>query len=306
VRTVDVVISTHDTREVTLRCLRALQSAGTTGAIAVRCVLVDNASLDGTADAVGELLPDVLVLRNARNAGYGQAANQATASGAGNYVLILNSDAFARPGAVAGLARFLDQHPDFVAAAGHLVQAGTDLPQVGFAMRAFPTLAGQLALMAGLERYWPGNPVSRRQSMRDFDYRNTQETDAQPAGACLMCRRTDLEAIGGFDEGFFYWFEDVDLVRRLRDRGRIGYVHDAVFEHVGGTTFRQWNRAEVIIARYQGLLRYFRKHHPRGEVLALRAVVATLAALRALPLAFVDPAGARAYGRVFRLALVGT
>ena len=300
-RTIDVVIPTRDTREVTQRCLRALEDTGSENA--VHLILVDNGSQDGTADDVSALLPDVVVIRNAGNAGFAEAVNQGMRAGVGDYVLILNSDSIARPGAVARLAEFLSQRPDFAVAAGRLVHEGTDRPQVGFAMRAFPTLAGQLALMTGFERYWPGNPVSRRQALRDFDYDRTQEVDAQPAGACLMCRRSDLEAVGGFDEGFFYWFEDVDLVRRIRDRGRVGYVHDAIFEHLGGTTFSQWSRPEVIVARYQGLLRYFRKHHPRQELLALRVVIAALAALRALPLALVDRARARAYAQVLRLAL---
>ncbi len=300
-RTIDVVIPTRDTRDVTLRCLRALEDTGSE--IAVRVILVDNGSQDGTVDDVAALFPDILVCQNAGNTGFAEGVNQGMRAGVGDYVLILNSDSIARPGAVARLAEFLSQRPDFAVAAGRLVHEGTDRPQVGFAMRAFPTLAGQLALMTGLERYWSGNPVSRRQALRDFDYDRTQEVDAQPAGACLMCRRSDLEAVGGFDEGFFYWFEDVDLVRRIRDRGRIGYVHEAVFEHLGGTTFRQWSRPEVIVARYQGLLRYFHKHHPRREVLALRVVIAALAALRALPLALVDRARARAYAQVLRLAL---
>jgi len=300
-RTIDVVIPTRDTREVTQRCLRALEDTGSENA--VHLILVDNGSQDGTADDVSALLPDVVVIRNAGNAGFAEAVNQGMRAGVGDYVLILNSDSIARPEAVARLAEFLSQRPDFAVAAGRLVHEGTDRPQVGFAMRAFPTLAGQLALMTGFERYWPGNPVSRRQALRDFDYDRTQEVDAQPAGACLMCRRSDLEAVGGFDEGFFYWFEDVDLVRRIRDRGRVGYVHDAIFEHLGGTTFSQWSRPEVIVARYQGLLRYFRKHHPRQELLALRVVIAALAALRALPLALVDRARARAYAQVLRLAL---
>jgi len=300
-RTIDVVIPTRDTRNVTLRCLRALRDTGSE--IAVRCILVDNGSQDGTVDDVAALLPDVLVCQNAGNTGFAEAVNQGVRAGVGDYVLILNSDSIARPAAVARLAEFLSQRPDFVVAAGRLVHEGTDRPQVGFAMRAFPTLAGQLALMTGCERYWPGNPISRRQALRDFDYDHTQEVDAQPAGACLMCRRSDLEAVGGFDEGFFYWFEDVDLVRRIRDRGRIGYVHEAVFEHVGGATFRQWSRPEMIVARYQGLLRYFSKHHPRRELLALRVAIAALAALRALPLALVDRARARAYAEVFRLAI---
>ena len=302
-QTVDIVIPTRNTRDVTLRCLHALQQEPKAEEILVRCILVDNGSRDETAEAVARRFPEVLVVRNDRNAGYGEAANSGSRLGSGDFVLILNSDAIARPGAVATLAQFLDRHPDFVAAAGQLVHEASGLPQVGFAIRAFPTLGGQLALMTGLERYWPGNPVSRRQSLRDFDYGRTQEVDGQPAGACLMCRRADFEAAGGFDEGFFYWFEDVDLVRRLRDRGRIGYVHDAVFGHLGGETFGQWSRSAVIVARYEGLLRYFRKHHRRRELLALRAVVVFLAALRSVPLALFDRSRARAYSRVLRRAL---
>ena len=303
-RTVDVVIPTRDTRDVTIRCLGALRDAGS-GEVALRTILVDNGSRDGTADEVAALWPDVLVVRNALNAGFGEAVNQGVRAGDGEYVLILNSDSIARPGAVARLAEFLDRHSDFVVASGQLVHEGTDLPQVGFAMRAFPTLSGQVALMTGLERYWPDNPVSRRQSLRDFEYGRTQEVEAQPAGACLMCRRNDLQAVDGFDEGFFYWFEDVDLVLRLRARGRVGYVHDAIFEHLGAATFRQWSRSEVVVARYQGLLRYFRKHQPRRKLLALRVVIATLAALRAVPLALIDRTRAHAYLKVFRLALEG-
>lgn len=88
-----MVISTHDTRGVTLRCLRAMQEEAQREEVAVRCILVDNASRDGTADAVDQLLPGVLVLPNARNVGYGEAANQGVRSGSGDYVLILNSDA---------------------------------------------------------------------------------------------------------------------------------------------------------------------------------------------------------------------
>jgi GT2 family glycosyltransferase len=301
-RTVDVVVPTHDTREVTLRCLRALEEEARNRDLSLRRILVDNASEDGTVDAVRRLLPDVHVIRNAQDAGYGKAVNRGVRSGDGEYVLILNSDAIARSGAVLALTRFLDQHPDFAVAAGRLVDEGSDVPQVGFSIRAFPTLSGQLALLLGFERHWPSNPISRRQSMRDFDYGRTQEVEVQPAGACVLCRRVDFEAEGGFDEAFYYWFEDVDLLRRLRERGRIAYVHDAVFEHLGGATFRHWSRADVIVARYQGLLRYFRKHHSRRDALVLRIVVAALAVLRALPLAIVDRSRARSYAQVIRLA----
>ena len=300
----DVVVVTRDTLELTLRCAAAVLGQRT-AELDVRLIAVDNGSSDGTADAIATRWPDVTVLRNEADAGYARACNQGVRAGQGEFVLILNSDAFPRPHALERLVSFLAAHPDHSVAAGLLVDEGTDRPQVGFAVRGYPTLAAQVALLVGLERLWPGNPLSRRQALPDFDYSRTQDVEAQPAGACLGFRRHDFEAIGGFDEDFHYWFEDVDLVRRLRARGRVAYVHDAVFDHVGGATFSQWKRPQVVRARYRSLLRYFRKHHSPAAVVGLRMVVGVLAAVRAVPLALVAPERARAYLYVLRLAVFG-
>jgi GT2 family glycosyltransferase len=300
----DVVVATRDTRELTLRCAEAVLGERTAG-LDVHLIVVDNGSKDGTTDAIAERWPDVTVLRNDADAGYARACNQGVRAGVGEFVLILNSDAFPRPGALGRLVSFLAAHPNHSVAAGLLVDAGTDRPQVGFAVRGYPTLAAQVALLLGLEQLWPRNPLSRRQTLPNFDYSRTQNVEAQPAGACLACQRSDFEAIGGFDEGFHYWFEDVDLVLRLRARGRVAYVHDAVFDHVGGATFGQWQRSQVVRTRYRSLLLFFQKHHSPAAVLGLRAAIGTLAALRAVPLAIVAPGRARAYLDVLRLAVFG-
>lgn len=300
--TVDAVLVTRNTRDVTTRCVATLLERGAARRAALSCIVVDNGSSDGTAEAIAARWPQVAVIRNERNNGFGAACNQGLRRGRGDLVLLLNSDAFAGAGAVDRLVACMAAHREYAAVGGRLVDSGTDRTQVGFVLRAFPRLSTQIALLVGLERFWPTNPISRRQLMLDFDYGRTQEVDAQPAGACLLCRRSDLEAIGGFDEAFHYWFEDVDLVKRLRTRGRIGYVHDAVFEHLGGATFAQWNRPEVVVTRYSSLLRYFAKHHSPAELAALRLVVAALAVLRVLPLALVDRRRARAYASVARMA----
>jgi N-acetylglucosaminyl-diphospho-decaprenol L-rhamnosyltransferase len=299
--TVDAVVPTRNTRALTLRCVEALRRAGP--AVNVQCVVVDNASTDGTADELETRFPDITLRREVENRGFGTACNVGARFGGAELILILNSDAIARPGALERLAGFLNLNADYVLAAGQLVDPGTNHPQVGFSVRGFPTLVNQLAVLTGLERYWPRNPISVQHLMLGFDYERTQELTAQPAGACLLIRRADFEAIGGFDEGFFYWFEDVDIIRRLQGRGKIGYVHDAVFDHVGGASFAQWSRPEVIVARYAGLLRYFGKHRPAGEVIVLRAVVAGLAALRALGFILIDPPRARAYVAVLTRAV---
>jgi N-acetylglucosaminyl-diphospho-decaprenol L-rhamnosyltransferase len=298
---VDVVVVTRDTRELTLRCVGATLAGSSPAEL--RCIVVDNASSDGTADAVRARWPRVTVLVNSEDEGFARACNRGAAAGSGERILLLNSDAFPREGAIDRLVDFLASHPAHVAAAGCLVDAGTERPQTGFAVRGFPSLQGQVALLVGLERLWPCNPLSRRQALLDFDFGRTQDLEAQPAGACLLVRRAAYEALRGLDEGFRYWFEDVDFVRRLGALGLVAYVHDAVFDHVGGASFARWSRPDVVRARYRSLLRYFDKHHSPGQRAALRALVAALAALRLVALAPVAPARARAYLDVLRLAV---
>src|SRR5207248_6742775 len=185
----------------------------------------------------------------------------------------------AHEGAVERLIGFLRDHPRHVVAAGALVDPATHRPQAGFAMRGYPTVAAQIALLVGLERHWPSNPISKNQLMMEFDYGRTQDVSAQPAGACIACRRSAFEAEGGFDEGFTFWFEDVDLLARMRKHGPVAYVHDAVFDHVGGLTVAARAKAELVGPRYAGVLRYFKKHRPPREYRVMSVAVALVAAL---------------------------
>ena len=292
---VDVVIPTRDTRDVTLGAVEAVvRSRG----VDVSCIVVDNASGDGTADAIASRWPDVVVLRNTTNAGYARACNAGAAAGTAPLILFLNSDAMPREDAIRRIAEFLTTHDEHVAAMGKLVDVGTDRPQVGFAIRRFPSVGGQIAQLTGLHRVWPRNPIARRDLMLDFDFDRTQDVTGQPAGACLLVRRTTFEAAGGFDEGFFYWFEDVDIARRLAALGKVAYVHDAVFEHFGGRSFALWGRPQTIRTRYDSLLRYFAKHHSRADLNTIRVVVGVLAAIRAAVSWPVDRERARAYASV--------
>jgi GT2 family glycosyltransferase len=299
----DIVVVTRNTRDLTLRCAAAVLASGS--APHLHLIVVDNGSSDGTAESILERWPGATVLRNATNIGFASACNQGAQAGDGDYILFLNSDAFPRRGALERVVSFLEAHPRHSAAAGLLVDVGTERPQVGFAIRGFPTLATQVALLLGLERVWPANPVSRRQTVPDFDYGRTQDVSAQPAGACLACRRASFEAVGGFDEAFYYWFEDVDLVIRLKELGPIGFVHDAVFDHVGGGTFSGWRRPQVVRARYSSLLYFFAKHHSLRDQIRLRIVVGALATARILPLAITAPARSGAYRDVLRMAVTG-
>jgi len=275
---VDVVVVTRNTREMTLRCVRSALAENDSLQISV-CV-VDNASSDGTREALGGE-PATTVIVNDHNAGYGLACNQGAAGGSAEFVLILNSDIIVGEGSITRLVEFLRQSPEHVACGGRIVNPGTNDPQVGHAIRAFPRFSSQAAQMLGLERNWPSNPLSRRAMGLDLDYEQTQDAD-QPPGSCLLIRRADYDALGGFDENFFYWYEDVDLCMRLSGRGRIAYVHDAPFEHEGSATFASWDRSEHVRSWYGGVFRYFAKHRPLHERIAIRGLAAALATIRAL------------------------
>jgi GT2 family glycosyltransferase len=291
---VDVVIVTHNTRDSTVACVRSVAGARSLA----ECIVVDNGSNDGTADAIRLAVPAAVIIRNEGNEGFARSCNRGAAAGSAPYILFLNSDIVAHEGAVDRLACFLHKHPRHVAATGALLDATTQRPQVGFGIRAYPTLAAQIALLVGVERRWPTNPISRKQLMLDFDYAKTQDLTAQPAGACVACRRDIFEAERGFDENYTFWFEDVDLLVRMTNHGPVAYVHDSVFDHAGGLTVSARSKAELVGPRYAGLLRYFKKYRPRWEFRALCATVAGVAAARGLLSLRNDRGTASAYAGV--------
>src|SRR5215218_5820619 len=140
----DVVIPTRDTRALTLRCIESVLATDVAADGRLRCIVVDNASSDGTADAIRARWPEVDVIRNELNAGFGEACNQAARRGRGELLLMLNSDVVARPGAVERLVGFLARNESYAAAGGRLVDDGTDRTQVGFTVRAFPRVSAQV------------------------------------------------------------------------------------------------------------------------------------------------------------------
>jgi N-acetylglucosaminyl-diphospho-decaprenol L-rhamnosyltransferase len=266
-----IVVVTYNSADVIEACLDACRR------FSAAVVVVDNASIDGTANRVRRI-PDVTLIANETNRGFGAAVNQGIAVLDTEAVLILNPDAVPVQGMDA-LERCALRE-EVGAATGRLIGAdGRD--QEGFNIRAFPT-AWTLAFEAlGLNRIWPGNPVNRRYRRPTPSLES--EVD-QPAGAFLMIRRAAWEELGGFDEGFFpIWFEDVDFCKRLKDRGyRILYTPKALARHQGGHSAKRLPWKERQLFWYGSLLRYASKHLS----IASRRAVALAVILACLPRMF--------------------
>jgi len=289
---VDVVVVSADMDEMTLACVTALRDLSVG-----RVVVVDNA-FDASAGGARETLRELAtVVPLDVPHGFAAANNRGIAVADAPYVLLLNSDVLAVAGAIDALLGALREDTGAVAAGGRLVDPDTLATQEGYRPRPFPTLANFLVILFAIEERWPGNPVTRRYHGERVDEQRVQAV-AQPAAAALMVRRRELEAVGGFDERFWFWFEDSDLLLRLSARGRVLYAPGAVFRHLGGGTFRRWSKVELIRSTYHGILHYGDAHLSRLERAALGIAAVAVSLPRIVLFHFSRPQEARAWRAV--------
>jgi GT2 family glycosyltransferase len=265
---ISALIVTHNSAKWIGRCLESLGAVG--GECVGEIIVVDNASSDGTPDAVRRFA-NVSLIASQQNLGFAGGMNLAAGKSAGNALLILNPDSIVR-GPLGPLERVLAESQDLCAVAPRLVVADGTY-QRGFAIRRLPTRTALLFEILLVNRLFPGNPVNRRYRCLNFD--PTRDADVeQPAGACLLVRRSAFEEIGGFDEHFHpLWFEDVDLCKRLLGSGRIRYFSQLHVEHVGGHSLETLSFSEKQVYWYRNMLYYVSKHFGWGTGVMIRAAL---------------------------------
>jgi len=249
-----VVILSWNTRELLDRCLATV--VGQEHGLTLEVCVVDNASRDGSAELVAAKYPSVKLLKNGVNEGYARGNNQGARATTAPLLLLLNSDTEVRPGALRKLAEILRRFPEYGAVAPKLVNPDGSVQR---ACMRFPTLVDGFLFDSWFERRFGRSKAVRRYFMDDFDHEGDADVD-QPPGAALMLRRADFDAVGGFDERLWLFYNDVELCRRLHDRGqRIRYVATAEVLHYRGKSTAQYRdfAAEWVVNR----VRYFKLRH---------------------------------------------
>ena len=253
-------------------CLRSLRSEGVADV-----VVVDNASSDGSVEVAGAVDPEARVIETGANLGFGSAANRGVAATLSEYVLILNPDTVVEPGTVKALSEAFDRDPGLAVVGPRMENLdGTVYPSV----RRFPAL-GVAAGHAFLGLVWPANPYTRRYRMLDWNHDHPAADVDWVGGACVLVRRAAFDVVGGFDEAYFMYVEDVDLCWRLGQAGwRIGYEPAGRVVHALGGSSRLVPY-RMIAEHHRSLLRFVSKS-TEGPRRAMVPVVAAGLAVRTL------------------------
>ncbi len=194
----------------------------------VEIIVLDNQSGDGTEEMVKEKYPEVKLIVNSKNEGVAPARNKIFRMAKGRYILMLDVDTRIMPGAVNTLVEVMDAHPDAAIGGPKLVYGDGSLQ---YSCRPFPVLANIVLEGTFLRDYFPDSGYVKEYTMEDWDHRQMREVGWM-YGACLIVRKDSLEAIGLFDEKFFYLYEDVDLCFRAKKSGfRVLYIPQATVVH---------------------------------------------------------------------------
>jgi GT2 family glycosyltransferase len=263
---VSIIIVSWNVRELLRACLASLPCDAET-------IVVDNASVDGSAEMVARDFPHVRLVTNSENRGFTGGNNDGLKLSTRPFVFFLNPDTVVQGDALERMLAYLDAHPG-VGVVGPQLRYGDGLLQSS--RRRFPTLGTALFESTPLAWHWPAarNGWARRYHLDDRPADQEQDVDWL-VGAALMTRREVLDRVGGFDEGYFMYSEELDWQRRVQQAGwKIVYLPVAVITHYEGKSSEQATAARHIRFN-RSKVRYFRKHHGRlrAEFLRLALLV---------------------------------
>lgn len=228
------------------RCVESLVNEG------IKEILVVDNAVNGASNAslVG-LEGSCKVVEPGNNLGYGAGANFAAKHAGSGDLLVCNADVEFHKGSVLSLAEALSSNDDLAIVGPKILGIDGKLYP---SARRFPDLVDSMG-HAFVGVFWPNNPWSRRYTMAEWDHETTREVD-WVSGACFLIREVAWETLGGFDESYFMYAEDVDLCWRARLCGwKVGYEPKSQVTHVQGKS-TQLHPGKMLVAHHKSLLRF--------------------------------------------------
>ena len=267
---ISVIIVSFNTSSLLQQCLADLFAHS--GDVEMEVFVVDNNSKDDSVAMVKNEFPQVQLIANKENLGFAAANNQAWKQSSGDFILLLNPDAFVKQGAVYNAMKFLEAHPECGICGGRLVKPdGTLDPSA----RRFPTFLNKLFVLSGWRSRFPRSRLFSGHEFGHFDHNSIIEVDWVP-GTFTMSRRKMLEQTGLFDERFYIYYEETDLCQTAKKLGwKVYFLPWAEIIHVGGASSKTRKdhtfddgALQVVRFRMRSEWLYFRKNSGLGAVLA--------------------------------------
>lgn len=261
-----IIIPSYNTKALLERCIISIRADLKKCNISYEIIVVDNASTDGSSELLSKKYPQVQLVCNTKNLGYGKANNQAIKIANGEYVLLLNSDIVVQHGAVNALYGFI-KGKNHAFAGGKLFNDDSSAQASCGPFYTIPVVA--LMLFAKGD-YWGATRFSP-DITKSVDW---------VSGACLIGQKSSFLDVGLFDEGIFMYMEDIDFLYRAKKKDyEVYFYSDARFIHAGGGSSGQ--RRTPVVNIYRGLLYFYRKHCGRVSYATIRfmLMVKALAAI---------------------------
>ncbi|HXQ72658.1 MAG TPA: glycosyltransferase family 2 protein [Pyrinomonadaceae bacterium] len=268
---VSVVIVSWNVRDLLQQTLETLYRESRD--VSFETVVVDNGSTDGSVELVRESWQQVRLISLPENRGFAVGNNVGFKEARGRYILLLNSDTIVLPTTLPGMISFLDKNPKVgCVGARHLNADGT----LQRSIDNFPSLLNDFLSYSELHRLSVLQPFLRRRFPWWSDHDQVRDVD-WVNGACMMVRSEVIEQLGGLDEGYFIYAEEIDWCYRMVQAGwRVCFTPEAEIIHLGGQAM---NRAadRRIVLKYKGQYRFYSKHYPLWKYVVLRAIVTGVA-----------------------------
>jgi len=262
---ITIVIVNWNTKTLLRNCLKSVYQ--TVKEIPFEIIVVDNASHDGSVAMIAQEFPDVSVIENKENRGFGAANNQAFAVMKGRYALLLNTDAVLTKNAVHELFVFMENHEEAAMTGGQLLNHDGSRQN---SIANFPTIFTLLMNASILEYLFPNKYPSKR-----YEHKDPIEVESV-IGACMLVRKEAMDEVGIFDERYFFFFEETDWAYQMSAAGwKIFHVPSAIIYHLQGKSIGRNVRSRIEF--YRSRYTFFRKW--RGRPYNVTVSIAVLARL---------------------------
>ncbi|MBU0529763.1 glycosyltransferase [bacterium] len=265
---ISILIVSYNVKQYLIHCIDSIKKSDYTGQIEI--IVVDNNSFDGSLDEINSKIKDVICIQNDINVGFGKAINQAAKVATGDFFLILNPDTIIEESTISTFVNYLDGNSTIGMVGPKIVNSDGTL-QKG-SKRSFPTISVAMPKLLGLDKLFPNSKWAGRYNLNYLNPDETHKVDAI-SGSCMFIRSGLFNKVGGFDERFFMFGEDLDLCFKVyQQEFEVHYLPKAHIIHYQGESVKS-APYDSLNAFYQAMILFSEKHFSKGRNILTKIVI---------------------------------